>query len=214
MGMSNEIALWPSAATGQSLAGTLFTRTQQRVLGILFGQPKRTFHVTEIIDLANIGRGAVSRELLRLERCRLATVTREGKRKLYRANARSAVFPELCSLVKKTIVFANPIREALEPVSGKIDLALIYGSAAKGRDTAASDIDLLAVSDHLLSFEMNACLFPAMHELGRHIDIHHYTRQEFRARNRPRDCFIRRVLNGPAIFLVGSRETASELCAT
>ena len=214
MGMLNEVGPWPRSATGQSLPSVLFTRSQQRVLGILFGQPKRSFHVNEIIELANIGRGAVSRELFRLERCRLATVTKEGKRKLYQANVQSAVFPELCSLVKKTIVFANPIREALEPIGDKIDLALIYGSVAKGRDTATSDIDLLAVSDHLHTFEMNAHLFPVMNELGRQIEIHHYTRQEFRLHNKPADCFVRRVLAGPTIFLVGSRETASEICGT
>lgn len=214
MGIDNDTALWPAAAAGRSLPGTLFTRTQQRVLGILFGQPKRAFHVNEIIDLANIGRGAVSRELLRLERCRLATVTRDGRRKLYQADAGSAVFPELCSLIRKTIGFADPIREALEPLADKIDLAFIYGSVAKGRDTARSDIDLLAVSDHLHSFEMNAHLFPVMHELGRQIEVHHYTRREFRLHNKPTDCFIRRVLTGPTIFLVGSRETASEICAT
>lgn len=214
LGMLNDLALRPRAATGKSLPGALFTRSQQRVLGILFGQPKRSFHVSEIIEAANIGRGAVSRELLRLERSRLATVTRQGKRKLYRANVKSAVFPELCSLVRKTIVFDHPIREALKPVADKIDLAFIYGSVATGRDTATSDIDLLAVSDHLHTFEMNALFFSVMHELGRQIEVHHYTRQEFRLHNRPADCFIRRVLAGPAIFLVGSRETAIEICRT
>ena len=214
MGMLNEVAHWPRSATGQSLPGVLFTRSQQRVLGILFGQPKRSFHVNEIIELANIGRGAVSRELLRLEKSQLATVTREGKRKLYQANAGSAVFPELCSLVKKTIAFANPIQKALEPVRDKIDLALIYGSVAKGRDTATSDIDLLAVSDCLHTFQMNARLFPVVHELGRQIEIHHYTRKEFCLHNKPSDCFIRRVLTGPTIFLLGSREKASEICGT
>ena len=212
--MVNDVALGPRAAAGQSLPSILFTRSQQRVLGILFGQPERSFHVNEIIELANIGRGAVSRELLRLQRCRLATVTKEGKRKLYQANAKSAVFPELYSLVKKTIAFANPIREALESIRGKIDLAFIYGSVAKGRDTATSDIDLLAVSNHLHLFEMNALLFPVMHELGRQIDIRHYTRREFCLHNKPHDCFIRRVLTGPTIFLVGSKETVSEICGT
>jgi len=212
--MVNEPGLALGASAGQSLPGALFTRSQQRVLGILFGHPERSFHVNEIIALANIGRGAVSRELLRLERCCLATVTKKGKRKLYRANAKAAIFPELCSLVRKTITFSEPIKEALEPIKNKVDLAFIYGSVAKGRDTATSDIDLLAVSDHLHTFEINACLFPAMHELGRQIEIHHYTRQEFRVENKPTDCFIRRVMTGPKLFLVGSMQTANEICGT
>ena len=214
MGIKDEAALTLRSNAVRSLPNALFTRSQQRVLGILFGQPDRSFHVNEIIELANIGRGAVSRELARLQGSRIASVTRNGRRKLYRANPKSAVFPELCSLVRKTLGFAHPIREALEPIRDKIDLAFIYGSAAKGIDTATSDIDLLAVSDHLRSFELNAPLFPTMHELGRQIEINHYTRREFSSRNRSSDCFLRRVLTGPTIFVVGTMETVHEICRT
>lgn len=110
--------------------------------------------------------------------------------------------------------FAHPIREALVPIRDKIDLAFIYGSAAKGIDTATSDIDLLAVSDHLRSFELNVPLFPTMHELGRQIEIHHYSRREFSLRNRSSDCFLRRVLTGPTIFVVGTMATVHEICRT
>ena len=199
---------------GLSLPDMLFTRTQQRVFGILFGQPKRRFYVNEIIELAGIGRGAVLRELFRLQRSRMAIVTKEGRRKLYQANAKAAVFPEICSLIKKTLGFAGPIRDALEPIKDQIDFAFIYGSAAKRLDTATSDIDLMVVSDQLRSFEMYPYLFSVMHELGRTIEIVHYTRQEFRIRNRPDDCFLKRVLTHPTIFLVGSMESVNELCRT
>ena len=214
MGMKDEVALSARTDAVRSLAGTLFTRSQQRVLGILFGQPERSFHVNEIIELANIGRGAVSRELSRLQGSRIANVTRDGKRKLYQANPGSAVFPELCSLINKTLGFADSIRGALEPIRDKIDFALIYGSTAKGTDTATSDIDLLAVSDHLHSFELNVPLFPAMHDLARQIEVHHYTRREFVSRNQSGDCFLRRVLTGPTIFVVGTMETVHEVCRT
>ena len=214
MGIISETTFSLRTDAARSLNDALFTRSQQRVLGILFGQPERSFHVNEIIELANIGRGAVSRELSRLRCSRIAKVTRNGRRKLYQANPESAVFPELCSLVNKTLGFANSIREALQPCRAKIDFAFIYGSVAKGMDTATSDIDLLAVSDHLHSFELNVPLFPAMHDLGRQIELHHYTQREFSSRNRSSDCFLRRVLDGPTIFVVGSMETVHEICRT
>ena len=160
MGIKDQAALSLRSDAVRSLPDALFTRSQQRVLGILFGQPERSFHVNEIIELANVGRGAVSRELSRLHASRIASDTRNGRRKLYQANRESAVFPALCSLVRKTLGFAHPIREALEPIRDKIDLAFIYGSVAKGTDTATSDIDLLAVSDHLRSFELNVPFSP------------------------------------------------------
>jgi len=41
-----------------SLADALFSTTQQRVLGLLFGQPDRSFYATELIALAAAGSGA------------------------------------------------------------------------------------------------------------------------------------------------------------
>ena len=52
--------------------------TQQRLLGLLFGQPGRSFYVTELIELANVGRGAVQRELARLEQSGLVLTEQNG----------------------------------------------------------------------------------------------------------------------------------------
>ena len=46
----------------------LFTKTQRRVLGLLFGNPDRSYYANEIVRFAGAGIGAVQRELERLER--------------------------------------------------------------------------------------------------------------------------------------------------
>ena len=46
-------------ARRSGLADALFTPAQQRVLGLLFGQPDRRFQNAEIIRLAKGGVGAV-----------------------------------------------------------------------------------------------------------------------------------------------------------
>ena len=73
-----------------SLADALFSATQQRVLGFLFGQPERSFYATELIKLVGAGSGAVQRELVRLEQSGLVTVTRQwGAMKCSERNART-----------------------------------------------------------------------------------------------------------------------------
>jgi len=67
------------------LAGALFTPVQQRVLGLLFGQPDRTFQSAELIRLAGSGTGAVHRQLSRLETSGLVNVRRSGNQKFYQA---------------------------------------------------------------------------------------------------------------------------------
>jgi len=120
------------------VADALFAKVQQRVLGVLFGNPRRSFYANEVIALAHSGTGAVQRELARLEDAGLVTVTRVGKQKHYQANAASPVFEELRGLVLKTSGLADLLREALAPVERRIRAAFVYGSIAKGEDTAAA----------------------------------------------------------------------------
>ncbi len=91
----------PPAAT--ALADVLFTPVQQRVLGLLFGQPGRRFQSAELIRLAGAGTGAVHRFVTRLATAGLVTVETLGNQKFYQANAASPVFAELCGLVLKTV---------------------------------------------------------------------------------------------------------------
>ena len=49
-----------------SISDALFTRTQQRVLGLLFGYAERSFYTNEIMRHVAMGRGTVSRELDKL----------------------------------------------------------------------------------------------------------------------------------------------------
>lgn len=77
MGMRNTSVHSPSAspaADRSSLADALFSGTQQRILGLLFGQPERSFHADELITLTSSGSGAVQRELARLANSGLVVV--------------------------------------------------------------------------------------------------------------------------------------------
>ncbi len=120
----------------ESMVGALFTATQQRVLGLLFGQPDRSYYATELIGLARVGSGAVQRELARLTRSGLITVRAVGAQKHYQANPHSPLFAELCGIAQKTTGLAEPLRESLQALAPEIRAAFVYGSVAKQQDTA------------------------------------------------------------------------------
>ena len=101
----------------KSLADALFTKTQQRVLGVLFGQPERSFYASELIRDAGTGSGAGQRELARLEGSGLIVARRIGHQKHYQANAVSPLYSELRNIVLKTVGLAEPLRDALKPLS-------------------------------------------------------------------------------------------------
>src|ERR671914_49510 len=115
----------------KSLADALFTKTQQRVLRVLFGQPDRSFYASELIRDAGTGSGAAQRELARLEDSGLIVARRIGNQKHYQANAKSSLFAELRNIVLKTVGLAEPLRDALKPVASDIRVAFVYGSIAK-----------------------------------------------------------------------------------
>ena len=192
-----------------SLADALFTTTQQRVLSLLFGQPSRSFFASELIELTGSGSGAVQRELKRLASSGLVTVTRIGKQKHYQANDASPVFEELCGLVVKTVAMVEPIRSALEPLTDRIALALVYGSVAKGTDRAASDIDLLVVADQVTLEEIYATLAPVEARLDRRINPALYTSLEFADRKAAGNAFLTRVLAGEHLVLIGGEDEPS-----
>jgi hypothetical protein len=68
-------------AARSSLADALFTPVQQRVMGLLFGQPERRFQSAEIYPPGQGGgTGAVHRQLSRLDAAGLVSVSRTGRR--------------------------------------------------------------------------------------------------------------------------------------
>jgi predicted nucleotidyltransferase len=193
-----------TVAPPTGLADALFSRTQGRVLGLLFGQPQRSFFAAEIIALAQSGSGAVQRELSRLEGAGLVTARRVGRQKHYQANARSPLFKELRSVVQKTVGLFDPLKDALQPVAEKITAAFVYGSVASQRDTAASDIDLLIVSDDLTYGDVFQALESTSHALGRRVNPTIYTAADLQSRIHRHDAFVTRVLQRPRLWLIGS----------
>ncbi len=187
-----------------SLADALFSGTQQRVLGLVFGQPERSFYATELIGLTGAGSGAVQRELARLAQSGLVTVHPVGNQKHYRANPDSPIFAELCGIAQKTVGLAEPLREALAPLAKKIKAAFVYGSVAKRQDTAASDIDLMLISDKLTYADVFAVLEEVGARLGRPVNPTLYARKELAKHLAEKSSFVTRVLAQPKLWLIGS----------
>ena len=193
-----------SSESGQprGLAAALFSISQQRVLGLLFGQPDRSFYANELISLTGGGSGAIQRELAKLENSGLITSERRGSQKHYQANSASPLFDELCSIARKTFALVEPLREALEPLIPQIVAAFVYGSVAKGEDRARSDIDLMVISDSLDFASLVAVLYPLEEKLGRPINPNIFDSKEF-ARRRHERGFLSRVMEQPKLWLIG-----------
>lgn len=203
MGISIRDPLAPAASAA---ADVLFTPVQQRVLGLLFGQPDRRFQSAELIRLAGAGTGAVHRLITRLASSGLVRAESVGNQKFYQANPDSPLFSELCGLVQKTVGLAGPLRAALAPLAGGIEAAFVYGSMARGTEQAASDIDLMVITDELDYAALYAALSEAEAALSRPINPNLLSRAEWQRKRTESDSFVARIAAQPRIFVIGSED--------
>jgi predicted nucleotidyltransferase len=193
-----------------SLADALFSTTQQRVLGLLFGRPGRSFYANEVMALTGGGSGAVQRELARLAHSGLVTLQVIGRQKHYQANPDAPIFAELCGIASKTMGLAEPLRQALAPLAPRIHAAFVYGSVAKRQDTASSDIDLMIVSDDLTYPDLYMMLEDVTQQLGREVKPTIYSRQQWAQRAARGESFLERVLAQPRIWLIGDDDALAK----
>ncbi len=188
------------------LADALFSGTQQRILAFLFGQPERSYFASELIRLAGGGSGGVQRELARLAQSGLVTVRRVGTQKHYQANPDSPIFAELSGIARKTVGLVEPLREALAPLSKRIKAAFVFGSVAKQRDTAASDIDILVLSGSVDYADVFAALQSAEAILGRTVNPMVYRPADWRRKRENGTAFVVKVAAQPKLFIIGEEK--------
>ena len=186
-----------------SIADALFTKTQQRVLGLLYGNPGQSFYTNEIVRIADMGNGTITRELERLAAAGLLAVSRSGNQRHYQANVGSSVYKELVTLIKKTSGVVTHLQKALQPISDKILFAFVYGSMAKSEETPTSGVDLLLVSDSLSYSDVLSALIKAEKTLGRKISPTIYTEQQFNRRLQGQKSFLASVMNQPKLWVLG-----------
>jgi predicted nucleotidyltransferase len=106
--------------------------------------------------------------------------------------------------VLKTFGLADVLRDVLAPLATRIHFAFIFGSVAKGSDSATSDIDVLVVSDDMAYADLFNALSAAEETLGRKISPSLYGAADFERKVRDDNHFVTRVLAQPKIFLKGT----------
>lgn len=187
----------------QSLSDVLFTKTQQKVLGLLFTKPDESFYLNEVVRLAGVGKGTIKRELDRMQAAGLLTVKPIGNQVHYQANKQSPIYSELMSIVRKTFGIVEVIRDTLQHLDAQVDLAFIYGSVAKHEDTASSDVDLMVVTESLAYAELMEALSRAEASIGRTINPTIYDMEQLEGKLHDKKAFVEKVMEQPKLWIKG-----------
>jgi predicted nucleotidyltransferase len=96
------------------------------------------------------------------------------------------------------------LRKSLAPWTDTINAAFVYGSVAKGTDTAGSDIDLMVIGDALSYSELYAALQNVEEALGRKISPTFLAPKDWRRKAAEKGSFIDKIKALPKIFIFGS----------
>lgn len=187
----------------------LFSAYRREILALLLLRDNG-FHVREIARLTGVPAGSLHRELKALSEAGLLVREPAGNQIRYYANRGHPIYPELAEIFRKTVGLADVVRDALAPLAKKIDLALVFGSVAQGRETATSDIDVMVLG-RLPFASVVGALAPLRTRLGREINPVVMSKADFRNKLRGKDRFVTRVAKEPKIFLIGAADDFGKL---
>ncbi len=176
-----------------------------RVLSALLLHPDCAWHVRELARQLNAQPGSTNRELIKLADAGILLRQNIGNQVHYRANRDCPVFTELTGLLRKTSGMVLVLAEALAPLANKIQCALVFGSVARGQETAHSDVDVLIIGD--IGFgEAVEALHPAQEQVRREINPVVYRASDFRTKVAAGDTWACNVVEKPKLFLIGNAD--------
>ncbi|MCX5805627.1 MAG: nucleotidyltransferase domain-containing protein [Proteobacteria bacterium] len=192
------------------LSSVLFGKARRGILSLFFSRPEETFYLRQIVQLTGIGLGPIQRELKQLSDAGIILRKAQGRQVYFQANRECPVFNELKSIVIKTVGIGDALRSALAPIADRIPVAFIYGSFADGKEKGGSDVDVLIIGGVTFGEVVNA-FQEAQNVIGREINPTVYPVGEIRSKIAENKHFLKSVLNGPMIFLIGDKNELERL---
>lgn len=178
---------------------SLRSEVTQKVLNLLFLNPRETFFVNELERRLGVDKRNLVKKLRELESAGLLKSEMRGDLKLYRINAEFPLYQEYERIVLRTVGLEERLRQVIRSISG-IKEAYIFGSYARDRLDVHSDLDLLVVGSHRIA-HFQKKIMPLQREIGRDINAVHMNEAEFRTK-RATDSFLISMFRGETIRLV------------
>ncbi|MBS1958424.1 MAG: nucleotidyltransferase domain-containing protein [Bdellovibrionales bacterium] len=183
-----------------SLTSILGSKSRASLFALLFDQPGKELYLRELHRESGLSLRPIQQELNKLEKIGLIKTRKDGNRLYYSANTAHPIFPEIRSLVEKTMGFRALLTEAL--TGHEINLAFIFGSVASDKARPESDLDLFVVGGLGLR-NLTKLLSGLSERIGREINPHSMTLSEFKKRLSSKDHFITSVAGSEKTFIIG-----------
>lgn len=186
--------------------------TRAGVLSAALLEPRRWWFLSELARHLGARPSSLQRELQSLVDAGILERREDGRRVYFRANILAPVFQDLRGLLEKTTGIVPALAETVESFGGRIELAFVYGSVARGEERAGSDVDLMLVGS-VKQIELVPVLRRLEERFGREVNATLYSPREFRRKLAAGDHFLTSVLKSRTILLKGSLDELDKTAA-
>jgi DNA-binding transcriptional ArsR family regulator len=190
------------------LADILGSQSRAEIFRLLFERPGIELYLREIQRRSGMSMSPIQHELSRLEQSGIVKARKDGNRVYYRPNVGHPLFPEIRSLVEKTVGYLALLSDALKDPD--IRFAFVFGSVASGLAKPESDLDLFVIGSLGLR-KLTKLLSGLSERTGREINPHVMDFDEFIRKARSKDHFISSVMESKKAFVVGEENELREL---
>lgn len=188
----------------------MFGVYRRELLARMLLRPDEKFHVRELARLTGYSPGSIHREMKAMAESGLLLREHVGNQVLYQANKACPIYEDLASIFRKTLGLVNVLQGALQSIENVIEIALVFGSMASGKQKEFSDIDILILGD-LSLVEVVKALAPIQAELGREVNPVVMAPEKFTTMLVKLDRFAMRVLDEPKLFVKGNENEFRKL---
>lgn len=164
---------------------SLRSKITQKVLNLLLLNEGERFYVNELAKIIKEDPSNVHKKLVELEKEGIISDDVQGMERYFFINKKYKFLKEYKNIILKGVGFEKILKEKLKQVKG-IESAYIFGSYAKNKMSAESDIDLLIVGD-FRTIELQKALLEVQKMAGREINSIELLNKEFEKKMKEKD---------------------------
>ncbi|MCM8831902.1 MAG: nucleotidyltransferase domain-containing protein [Candidatus Omnitrophica bacterium] len=179
----------------------LFSKTIRKLLLIFFTNPNKQFYLRQLCTLINSAPRPLQLALQKLEKAGILNSQKQANLKLYFLNKKNPIYFELKNIILKTEAIGDILAKNLKSLKN-IKCAFIYGSVAKNKERANSDIDICIIGE-VDQTALDKIIVKLEEKLKREISVVTFSPQEWKTAIKEKKAFVINILQNKKIILIG-----------
>ncbi len=191
------------------LSDFMLSKVRVELIELFFSKPSEMWYVRELTRLTGEEINAVRRELSRMQEVGMVRNEERGNRLYYMLNPQYEFFPDLLTMVAKTTGLGKDLRKNKKKL-GDVKFIMFSGPFARFGKRLHTDVDILVVGNIVLP-EMSALVKAEESKRGHEINYTVMTEEEFLFRKNRRDPFLRDILAGSRVMIIGDEDSLLEV---